>query len=1337
MTKLLRRKSAPDAEQLLTPRKTGFFGSKRNGVRSEDPDKPKPMSARRYMSSLLKSTSTSSSKDNPGSKMEITSLDNSPAVRLILDGDQRPSSKDGGGTPKTAPPSPDLLVLSSLGKNANQPTNNNRILKGPEDDNDGSIMSDLTGTISPMPPHPLSTGAGDNMTLPSITENADAPQLQAAATAAAAAAHSVTFAHKQDSFYSAYSPAMQFTSNGSGQKNTDATSLMAYSATSPPQEQGNPTAYCKINMLDSVLGVMDGACHRTIDITLGAGSISGTAASSKDRAPQWGVAPSEDGDDESTFLDTATNTNTMTVCGTTTTDYPSTTRNTNCSITPSATVASQSLMETVPEETVASESSSVPKTTTTTTTTERKLTAVPLDREPSDLHENFELILGQNALSGKYHDEYLDEEDDETPKKKSWGRLSLKDLKRKTDEKKDESGDWTDEKAEQTKMELSMMQGKPPASPKAKLASNNSDMISGAESAIVERRENLYKSVFGEDFGDSQDVGVEIQSKRVLRRQQEELKQREAAEAAATVTRSSPKKALSVLVKRLKFGMPRRTKSMNSSLHKRPARALSPALSFKKRFASATAPSGPALNEVDHKEVIAAAFDVAKIPRSFAKEEEEEEKKEIEPNETIPAVEDVAAVYGANAIQLEDQAPVEPKTSTTTTSRLPVTCRSEITGLSQQPTSLKGSNSFSKAEDASSGGLAVCVTSEPRTNGNDLEEPAPLNRLRSAPMKLPSVEALKLQHRHEEETRVPEQDTSFESSASCLRRRAPKLTWKAVEDDQGRTYYYHRETRKTTWTKPAEFDAEVAAVKLYKQEMEAAKREDNETQQVIDGCKNVEAIQANLRKKTQRDFDPKVWETKQKILDIVKTMPLPKGINIERLLIQYDGKEEQLLDNLKDLVESKPFDEPFQAPAGTKKALHQIDPSDPNLNTSHASSSAASSKFPTHELQHRVRTAVSASTRFSEKTQVTEKTEKHRNTSRGAGFDTIRENGAMSTGSISSASAGSPPRNDHVQFNPAGRVPSKIPAVPCSRDLKVEEFRDDMMKETFNGGFTAPLQSFERPPRPETSPRGARAVAKQIVALTSVDDDDNSYLGDRDDNLDDRGNDTASEKMVDSISALSEADADFQLQKENFERTRRRALDAAIEREDWDLAAALSEGMKQAKDSVYSKEVQREWTQTELDRFISENDWDAVSTYIAQMRDHSVRTGSSIPKLSIPRGIDPSTGKDPDGFVDTSRNPSPTLTADVPPTYVSEAAKRASRHTRKQKPSECESSQSSNLKAQKRFGARSQLQHSELNSISSSDDSSSSYSSYTDQSDESEDDQGYISLRARRSDSEW
>jgi hypothetical protein len=186
--------------------------------------------------------------------------------------------------------------------------------------------------------------------------------------------------------------------------------------------------------------------------------------------------------------------------------------------------------------------------------------------------------------------------------------------------------------------------------------------------------------------------------------------------------------------------------------------------------------------------------------------------------------------------------------------------------------------------------------------------------------------------------------------------------------------------------------------------------------------------------------------------------------------------------------------------------------------------------------------------------------------------------------------------------------------------------------------------------------------------------DSNAYLGDNEDT----DKDSASYAATDSISALSEADLSFIDRKEAFlDDARRKALDRAIAQEDWDLAAQLSEGMRSGKTALRTnRKVPREWAQSEMDRFISENDWDAVAAYIAQIRSNSREAehknlASHIGKWKE-RGGGGGTG----------------------------ASK-----TRPGRVRQTPSNLSEGGSPQRRFGARSQLQHTDL--------SVSSYSSYS------------------------
>ncbi|CAB9499139.1 expressed unknown protein [Seminavis robusta] len=1428
MGKLLRgTRKSPDAEQLLTPRKNGFFGKRNNGVRSEDPEKPKAMSARRLVTSVFKSSRKNGDDDDD----DKSPVDGSPAIQLQLFGDHKPRMNgrimnNRSMQQQQQQPTPGQVVLNSR-RHAKQP---NSSLNGSSNQDEGTVMSDLTGTVSPHPPgHPLSaslTHATNSIAETPPPSNGAQQQLSGVAFAAATPERTT-----QQSFYSAYSPGLgDFAEddNNDDDANDDIQEDNGEEGTTTDESRTATRNFCKSSVLDQVLGVVDGACHRTMDITLGSQwtrqrSQQSTAAGDQANI-QWGIAPSDD--DESTNLDTATF-----ITGDTTTCF--TRESPNCFQRIPKAAAAVANCDTVPEEPAQFDPATMAAADSEQQHRSSTNRPIPLVRQASDfndsdLHENFELVLGQLPSSMVPQ---------EPAKKRAWGARILRNDSRKGNNKDEERkveqrpGPPAHYKAApQTPSPVKALfhNATPPTEPETPRSPPTVNKLSKQE-----QREALFQSVLERETSrrdapdsPSRDVGVEIQSSRIVKQQQremQELQQRQDLARAKSTLSPTSRKGLSGLVKRLRFGKVRRTKSTSSVP---PPKRVTGTYSNKTVAAKVNSekkangnqvkprgnsvpppPKGP-MYSTPTKDPPAFSSKASAMPASPASPLTlEEEKKEIEPYDTRAREEQ------RDTDPTTTSAPDPARNETKAEGRRP--SHPEIKGLSSKPVlPIKASNSFGDTARRDSA-AAEKPKSDMEAVPEQLEQGVSMNRLRSAPVRLSSSDALQQREKdlkkdkalHEQKIRKSSSETTSvkeETKAvldeddgldavESMRKKAPKLTWKAATDAQGRTYYYHRESRATSWVKPKEFDAQVAAIKKYKEDMEALKKE-SETQQVIDGYKSVEAIQNKLRKKTQRDFDPEVWQTKQEILDIVKTMPLPQGTNIERLLVQYDGREEQLLANLRDLVESKPFDEPFQAPSTPSKT--KSEPSKPQapladhptviesnpLNISHASSisvNSSSNNLNAVDVQHRIRTAVSSSTRISEKTSITEKTEKVRNTSehQGQGIAPIREGaqgGTVSTGSISSASGGMPLRSESLGFPPSGRVPSKIPAVPRSRELKVEEFGNNRIaKETFNGdgvvpnaiGSTAAGGSAIRsespvakggPPPADMQKGTPKVVAEQLVAMSSLDDDDDdSYNGDYEETVDERGTDTASEKNTDSISALSEADVDYQAQKENFERARRRALDVAVEREDWDLAAALSEGMKQVKESLYGKPQQREWTQTELDRFISENDWDAVSKYIAHMRDNPLSSASNGgPAISL-SGRDPVTGRELDGHVQPPTRvpvPGPIVGGSGPPAYVSEATKRASTHTKSGRRQQQErmrrnsaagsvsSSQGSAKRAQTRFGARSQLQHSDLNSISSwtnsSPSSSSCDSEYSDNSYESEDEHGYISLRVRRNEFE-
>jgi hypothetical protein len=491
------------------------------------------------------------------------------------------------------------------------------------------------------------------------------------------------------------------------------------------------------------------------------------------------------------------------------------------------------------------------------------------------------------------------------------------------------------------------------------------------------------------------------------------------------------------------------------------------------------------------------------------------------------------------------------------------------------------------------------------------------------------------------------------SSKANISKKKPKKSkdkplWKAtIDESSGLTYYYHRVTRQTTWTKPGEFDQPPPS---FDEEDDIEKVQDFvESEEQIAKKKE---IMETLRKQSSRDFDPEVWKTKNKIVDILTTMAPPDGQSIERLMKSYEGSEEILLTNLRDLSESRPFDEPIKsASTGSPDDVSKFDDKSPERSTFDGMRSRSG--------------ATSLLSGFSGITKVSEQTELIRNTA----WNTPRHN-------LDSSFETDGSNNDvHGLGEPRcqAQIPSKIP-VPRSRELRVEEFttNERIKAETFAGSAVVRARkSYYREDEEEPS----------FFSVFDL----GPYLGDNDDTTD-VDTVTDAESVPTAISGLSEAHStsDEFVNRMN-DGARRRALDEAIAKEDWDLAADLSEGLRaNTKSKSMPRRVPKEWTQSELDKFISENDWDAVANYIAQVRD---------------------------------------------------SAKASSRRNETAAQTSSQRKLIGPVNPKKRFGALSQLQHGDINSDSSWDSDASSYysddyssgSSYTD-----EDDPLYMAANSKR-----
>eukprot|EP00536_Pseudo-nitzschia_multiseries_P001507 jgi/Psemu1/3448/gm1.3448_g len=479
----------------------------------------------------------------------------------------------------------------------------------------------------------------------------------------------------------------------------------------------------------------------------------------------------------------------------------------------------------------------------------------------------------------------------------------------------------------------------------------------------------------------------------------------------------------------------------------------------------------------------------------------------------------------------------------------------------------------------------------------------------------------------------------------------PKVTWKAVVDpNSGRTYYYHRKTRETTWTKPEEFKQYQMDYKKWLRAMAAATPAEREAAEALAESCTARAAPTEETKEEEKPSDPKAtsnanaasactpsWpgsgettdgtadedavpRTSSNALERCVMLPLQMTDNTSTDEVTKSKSEqgtaskkiepipeesanedhekeetEEVKGKAKETVaaqnnnkqqpfdESKPFDEsttPFDEPmADTGPGLLFLPRSPKRLGRTMTYMSKASAR-----------------------SALTDRTEKIKNTGKGK-FSAIRAINGI--GNRSAATSISSYDQSH-----SPRVPSRVPVVR-ERQLMVEELTDARISaESYEGvagekrGRIVKGRARDEQPNIQTRHTHSHAHAHTHAHEAVLYDGDNDTQ-----TLDDYAASTFDNETygTDSVSALSENDTDFLSRRDNFDQARRRALDAAIEIEDWDLAAALTDGMRAANLPGGYERAHSSWNQSELDKFIANNDWTAVKSYIAKMREKQQR----------------------------------------------------------------------------------------------------------------------------------
>jgi len=526
-----------------------------------------------------------------------------------------------------------------------------------------------------------------------------------------------------------------------------------------------------------------------------------------------------------------------------------------------------------------------------------------------------------------------------------------------------------------------------------------------------------------------------------------------------------------------------------------------------------------------------------------------------------------------------------------------------------------------------------------------------------------------------------------------------KPVWKeATDPTTGRTYYYHRLTRKATWSKPpCLMDGEPTSLEIIsKKDFKVVIRQKKnipreiqpsclqqqfdemvhkadlsaEKQRQMEGGEIQPDKKESILKMAQKDYPQSVWTKKVEIKHLLTKMAPPDGDSVAKVMQQYNGREDELLHQLRDMVNSKPFDEPIQTAESLcsselptdkdkEEAIKNVMPivRRPKL--------LGVSMAPPSPLQlARLRTSQS---------NVTEKTEKTAKAGNLLGthvFESIAEEYKVAETSLSGDEESYFPDKKISRFSP--RV---SPFTTRTRELRVEEFssfRLGLKKERFNEN------SSYSPPR----------SAKHSSFSKSHDGNQKSSSGSSESNHAEVLKEAETETHAsDSISALSQSDVEFLNRKEKFDKAQRKALDIAIRKKDWQTASEVTDDFR-----VMSKKLQRqvqscdkpfgdEWSQSAVDKFISENDWDAVAKYIAYMRDRNIKESRISTRTPSAREEE------------FPRHTYPVRQTESIVTNTSSASSTTSSYLRK-------------------FGARSQLQHSTLQSVSSWE-SGSEYSDYS------------------------
>ena len=429
----------------------------------------------------------------------------------------------------------------------------------------------------------------------------------------------------------------------------------------------------------------------------------------------------------------------------------------------------------------------------------------------------------------------------------------------------------------------------------------------------------------------------------------------------------------------------------------------------------------------------------------------------------------------------------------------------------------------------------------------------------------------------------------------------PKLIWKSVVDpNSGRTYYYHRKTRETTWIKPEAMKQYEIDYKKWHDATGGATEHETSTNDTKTS-EEIEHEEKTSMISTRSTSSGEIEKNGKTSIDDIRRTSTPPVVKNEIPIQMQDspsketkkqnsgGQQKEAVGEGKNSVSIPAQEKETKSRAEkTKQPFDEFDESTP-FDEPLADNDPGLLFLPRSPARFG-RTMTYAS-KASARSALTDRTEKIKNTGKGkfSSINPINENTSTAT-SVSSFHGTK--RLGRVAI-PSYRVPSRVP-VHRERQLMVEELTDARLSaESYEGNAG------------EKRGRIVRGRARDIEPPEAYDGDNDTY--------DDYGASTFDNDTygTDSVSALSENDTDFLSRRDNFDQARRRALDAAIEIEDWDLAAALSDGMRAVNLPGGYEKAHSSWNQSELDKFIANNDWNAVKSYIARMREQSKKEQGS------------------------------------------------------------------------------------------------------------------------------